>query len=441
MKIKNKNILSSIVIVCAVFGFVAYASAELQPVEGDHRFEGIVNWFPHGIYVGQQGSGGVTYFNGTIINDTSTELGDNPVTFGDEVRIDGRVFRGSKQGPENISGDALPFIIDDDFLLYGDLSFADGVEIDFDGASISNFPATYTQAEIDALLAEKAVAANVYLKTDVYTKDEIHAAYDGKADQSSVYTQAEIASLLALKANSTDVYAKTEIDDNMYTQSEVDTFLSAKADVVNVYTQSQINTFLASKANSADVYTKTEIDTNTYTQSEVNALLAGKSDSGHTHDSSYVSQTNPSWNAVTTYYSVSPADLNSTDLSFITLSDIEYTISGGLSSSTAYAPITLPQGAVVTNFNVSYIDDSSSDVAFTLRRNSRDDTASLEMANITTSAENDATVRSDEDTTILSATIDNSLYTYAIRVEMPAFTSGSSSFLGAFIEYTIDGFN
>lgn len=370
----QKTALKTFLCLVGIFGVVAFVSAELSSVEGDHKFEGIVNWFPNGISIGQQGSGGVTYFNGTIVNDTSTSLGDNPVTFGDEVRIDGRVFRGSVQGPESLSGDPLPFIIDDDFLLKGNLSFSENSIIDFSGTSITNFPATYTQAEIDTLLASKAAASSVYTKSDVYTKDEIHAAYNGKADQSSVYT-------------------------------------------------------------------KTEIDSNTYTQSQVDTLLAGKSDSSHNHDSSYVSQTNPSWNAVTTYISISPVDLNSADFSFATMSDRGYTISGGLSASTAYAPVSLPQGAVVTNFNVSYIDDSSSDVTFTLRRNSKDNTASSEMASITTSGENDSTVRTDEDTTISLATIDNSMYTYAIRVEMPAFTTGSSSFLGAYIEYSVDAFN
>jgi len=38
--------------------------------------------------VGQQGEGGVTYFNGTIVNETTGEDdADNPVTFGDDVRI------------------------------------------------------------------------------------------------------------------------------------------------------------------------------------------------------------------------------------------------------------------------------------------------------------------------------------------------------------------
>ena len=47
--------------------------------------------------VGQQGLGGVTYFNGTIINATTDVAGNGmPVTFGDDVRIDGEIFRGVK---------------------------------------------------------------------------------------------------------------------------------------------------------------------------------------------------------------------------------------------------------------------------------------------------------------------------------------------------------
>lgn len=46
------------------------------------------------VYIGKQGMGGVTFFNGTIINRTTgTGNSDNPVTFGDNVRIDGELFR------------------------------------------------------------------------------------------------------------------------------------------------------------------------------------------------------------------------------------------------------------------------------------------------------------------------------------------------------------
>lgn len=53
-------------------------------------------------YIGSTaaGVGGVTFFNGTIINTAVDEDGDStiPVTFGDDVRIDGQIFRAEVGG-------------------------------------------------------------------------------------------------------------------------------------------------------------------------------------------------------------------------------------------------------------------------------------------------------------------------------------------------------
>jgi hypothetical protein len=68
--------------------------------------------------VGAQGVGGVTFFNGTIVNNTTTSGSDNPVTFGDNVRIDGRVYRGSKAG----TSDSMPFIVNDNLQVAGSLT-------------------------------------------------------------------------------------------------------------------------------------------------------------------------------------------------------------------------------------------------------------------------------------------------------------------------------
>ena len=65
--------------------------------------------------VGKQGTGGVTFFNGTIVNSTTGDNdSDNPVTFGDNVRIDGSLQRG-EQG----INDAKPVKIGDDFRVDG----------------------------------------------------------------------------------------------------------------------------------------------------------------------------------------------------------------------------------------------------------------------------------------------------------------------------------
>jgi hypothetical protein len=75
--------------------------------------------------VGQQGLGGVTYFNGTIINSTTTSGADNPVTFGDNVRIDGVVYRGATAG----TGDTKPFKINDNAEIAGNLTVAGALSV------------------------------------------------------------------------------------------------------------------------------------------------------------------------------------------------------------------------------------------------------------------------------------------------------------------------
>lgn len=73
--------------------------------------------------VGAQGVGGVTYFNGTMANNTtnSNNVG-NPITIGDDLRVDGAFFRGATQGP----GDSLPLKLNDDVTVYGDVTLTSG---------------------------------------------------------------------------------------------------------------------------------------------------------------------------------------------------------------------------------------------------------------------------------------------------------------------------
>ena len=65
--------------------------------------------FVPSLIVGSQGVGGVTFFNGTIINNTTDSDGDGvPVTFGDDVRIDGTIFRTEEGGTNPLKiGDSL----------------------------------------------------------------------------------------------------------------------------------------------------------------------------------------------------------------------------------------------------------------------------------------------------------------------------------------------
>lgn len=71
------------------------------------------------IKVGKQGVGGVTFFNGSIVNSTTTNGVGNPITIADDARIDGRVWRGDNAGGG--LGDSKPFIINDDAQVAGSL--------------------------------------------------------------------------------------------------------------------------------------------------------------------------------------------------------------------------------------------------------------------------------------------------------------------------------
>ncbi|MDD5040199.1 MAG: hypothetical protein PHY34_03535 [Patescibacteria group bacterium] len=95
-------------------------TATLGGVSGDYFvIDGVMN--VSSLKVGGQGSGGVTQFNGTILNSTTGTGGvDNPVTFGDNVRIDGRVYRGATAGAG--LDDDKPFIVNDDMEVAGTLT-------------------------------------------------------------------------------------------------------------------------------------------------------------------------------------------------------------------------------------------------------------------------------------------------------------------------------
>ena len=159
---KNK-----ITILVLVFGFafatfgVAYATTDWND---DNMFNGTVNWFKNGIRIGQQGSGGVTFFNGTIVNETTNNDADNPVAFGDNVRIDGEIWRGETAGP----GDNMPVKINDDLTVYGDI---EGISLGIDDVEGLRTDLTYlndTKANTD----------------DVYTKSESNSTFVSQSSPS-----------------------------------------------------------------------------------------------------------------------------------------------------------------------------------------------------------------------------------------------------------------
>lgn len=97
----------------------AAVSDELQPastVEGPASIGGVGQF--DSLKVGSQGTGGVTYFNGTIVNETTNDSGGGiPITMGDDLRIDGVVWRGPSKGTSDSKAlriaDALHPAMDD----------------------------------------------------------------------------------------------------------------------------------------------------------------------------------------------------------------------------------------------------------------------------------------------------------------------------------------
>jgi hypothetical protein len=84
------------------------------------------NFSVQSIRVGEQGTGGVTFFNGTIVNSTTDSQSNGlPVTFGDDVRIDGVIHRGATAG----KGDNLPVKINDDLIIYGTSTLDDNLTV------------------------------------------------------------------------------------------------------------------------------------------------------------------------------------------------------------------------------------------------------------------------------------------------------------------------
>ena len=122
---KNTLIIVAGLVVC-FFGCYGIAQATIEYGDGIS--------VPY-LKVGSQSAGGVTYFNGTIINETTNDGVDNPVTFGDNVRIDGALQRGHNQ-----EGDVWPVKIDDSLEVYGDIS-TNGNTVD--GIDVAAIPETY----------------------------------------------------------------------------------------------------------------------------------------------------------------------------------------------------------------------------------------------------------------------------------------------------------
>ena len=232
-KIKEAS-LGTVVVVLGIFIITSMVSAattntiqpasvytiddELQVMNNTSRFKSV--------YIGEQGAGGVTFFNGTIINNTTDDDGAGvPVTFGDDIRIDGRVFRGATAGT-NV-GDSKPFVINDNAEVLGTLTVADLLGT---GVVSSNNIAdgTITSADLannavtSAKIADGAVA-NSDIASNAVTSSKI---YDGTIASGDIASSAVTGSKIASSAVTenklgTGAVTSTKIYDGTITNTDV----------------------------------------------------------------------------------------------------------------------------------------------------------------------------------------------------------------------------
>lgn len=149
-------IISSIVLTVGVVKAAATRNitSTLKGVKGDiFTLDGTLQ--VSSLKVGAQGVGGVTYFNGTIVNNTTTKSKDNPVTFGDNVRIDGRVYRGATAG----TSDNLPFIVDDNMEVAGNLTVKKLTATSLSGTGIVGNDNIADNAITSAKIADGAITS------------------------------------------------------------------------------------------------------------------------------------------------------------------------------------------------------------------------------------------------------------------------------------------
>lgn len=122
---RKKWLIASIAVLTVLFGLSTANAATLRNITsrlggavGDiFQLDGTLQVFS--LKVGSQGAAGTAFLNGSIINNTTNDDGDdNPVTIADNLRVDGKVYRGEVPGIDDDS----PFVINDDVQILGDLT-------------------------------------------------------------------------------------------------------------------------------------------------------------------------------------------------------------------------------------------------------------------------------------------------------------------------------
>jgi len=370
----------------ACFGNVTAATTDaLQPadtitynedliVNGTGRFDSI--------YIGKQSTGGVTFFNGTIVNNTTGDnSSDNPVTFGDNVRIDGSIQRGAAG-----INDGKPVKIGDDFRV-------DGV--------IWGGPNKGNVADGQSL---------VYADSMRPAMDDINdfgsSSYRWK---NGYYSGTLAAGILTVQGDATvggDVNATYDLIAGGHLQ------VTGNANIDGTITGTLAD----------DIVTSGNIADGTIVGFDIasGAVGANHLDSGATFTVGGINWDTPKEN----YFVNASVDCTGTGISFDTGSCLN---SGGGTHRTYYQ-INLPHNSIVTSFRGLLIDEDGTDkMQCTLYRvyaNQGGLPSPYLMANLTTTdADNDSNGFLKEDTSIDGDTIDNTTFQYIISCTAPNNTN------------------
>lgn len=323
------------------------------------------------IRVGSQGVGGVTYFNGTIINKTTDSEGNGvAVTFGDDVRIDGTIFR-TEGGGDN------------------PIKVADSIR-----------PATSNAYSL---------GTSDFLFQDGY--------FSGTLTTGTLVTTALSGSGIVTSDNITDgAVATADLADNAITSDKISNSTITGSDV----------------SSSTDLSINGLTVAGDITLSSINGRVDGIIIS--TIPNAYVSQSSPTWWDKESYVSVSPVacSTGNSSIEYLKTNYAIYTDESSLVYCSVQLP---HNALVTSFSVQLTDDLDTDDLLINLTRTKfvTVGNTSEAIASITSTGESGRVILSD--TSIILPDVDNNQYTYAVVLLFPDGGSSDLAFEGAKITY------
>ena len=403
--------------------------------------------------VGSQGVGGVTFFNGTIVNETTdSDTGaDMPVTFGDNVRIDGAIYRTETGGdyPIKLADSMIPDTDDTYSLGTADNRFKDGY-----------FSGTLTVET----LAPTTISGSGLITTDLLTDSAVTGdkigyltVVSGNLAKDSVTTGKILDGTIATSDLANQSVSAAKIADGAVNSAKLADGSIATADLGtgivysghisdrtvhgNKLTLDAIDSsdlILDGIITGSDISSSTSLSVSGITSSG-NITVSGTVDGVDVSaiPDSYVSQSSPSWDARTGVVAISPASCQPESSSTV---DREYLVTPSriypldTAAVDFYCPVSLPNGVTVTEFLVWVADDSGAqNMSVALQRVDMSAQSTSALATLTSSGQPDHTSYST--TSIDNADVDNYTYSYALDIDFNV-TNGAHMFEGAYITYS-----